>query len=158
MQRAGLWALGIGALVSLGTLAVQQGYAGDNDGKAKCTLATLKGRYLFTATGTLLPSAAGEEPTLVSVAGFHIFDGKGGGQDIVTALRNGRNEQEPVPTPVTYTVTYNLNSDCTGTYTVPDAAHFDIFVSPNGDELAAIATAPAGFVLVNPSSRRVAPK
>jgi hypothetical protein len=148
MKRAGLWALGIGALVSLGTLAVQQGYAGDNDGKTKCTLATLKGRYLFTATGTLLPSG-----TLVSVAGFHIFDGKGGGEDIVTALRNGSIELERAAIPVTYI----LDSDCTGTYTLPDKASFDIFVSPNGDELAAIATG-EGFVLVNPPSRRVAPK
>jgi hypothetical protein len=153
MKRAGLWALGIGALVSLGTLAVQQGYAGDNDGKTKCTLATLKGRYLFTATGTLLPSAAGEEPILVSVAGFHIFDGNGRGEDIVTVLRKGSIELERAAIPVTYI----LDSDCTGTYTLPDNTSFDIFVSPNGDELAAIATAP-GVVLVNPPSRRVAPK
>jgi hypothetical protein len=53
MRRIGLWALGIGALVSVGPLALERGYAADNDGK--CTLATLKGRYLFTATGTLLP-------------------------------------------------------------------------------------------------------
>ena len=71
----------------------------------------------------------------------------------MTALVNGINEQVPVPTAVTYT----LNSDCTGTYTVGGAEHFDIFVSPNGDELAAIATDP-GFVLVNAPSRRVAPK
>jgi hypothetical protein len=54
-------------------------------------------------------------------------------------------------------VTYILNSDCTGTYTLPAGTSFDIFVSPNGDEFAAIGTDP-GFVLVNPPSRRVAPK
>jgi hypothetical protein len=90
---------------------------------------------------------------LVSVAGFHIFDGKGGGEDIVTALRNGSIELERTAIPVTYI----LDSDCTGTYTLPDKASFDIFVSPNGDELAAIATG-EGSVLVNPPSRRVAPK
>jgi hypothetical protein len=152
MRRIGLWALGIGVFLSVGPLTVERGYAGDNEGATKCTVATLKGRYLFTATGTLLPPAV-EEPTLVSVAGYHIFDGKGGGQDFVTALRNGIDEQVPVPIPVTYT----LNSDCTGTYTLPGGANFDIFVAPNGDELAAIATGP-GSVLVNPPSRRVAPK
>src|SRR4030095_2326443 len=105
----------------------------------------LRGRYLFASTGTLLPPAFGvKEPTPISVAGYHIFDGKGGGQDFVTALVNGINEQVPVPTDVTYT----LNSDCTGTYTVSDGANFDIFVSPNGDELATIATKP-GVVLVS---------
>jgi hypothetical protein len=150
MKRVGLWAIGIGALVSVGPLALERGYAADND--RKCTLATLKGRYLFTATGTLLPPAV-KEPTLVSVAGYHIFDGKGGGQDFVTALRNGIDEQVPVPIPVTYT----LDPDCTGAYTLPGGTSFDIFVSPNGDEFAAIATG-AGYQLVNPPSRRVAPK
>jgi hypothetical protein len=97
MRQIRLWALGIGVLVSVGPAAIEQGYAGDNDA-TKCTTATLKGRYLFTATGTLLPPAA-KEPTLVSVAGYHIFDGKGGGQDFVTALRNGIDEQVPVPIP-----------------------------------------------------------
>jgi hypothetical protein len=152
MKRAGLWAVGIGVLASVGLLSVAQGYAGENDGATKCTKATLKGRYLFTATGTLLPPAA-KEPTLVSVAGYHIFDGKGAGQDFVTALRNGIDEQVPVPIPITYT----LDSNCTGTYTLPGGTSFDIFVPPNGDEFAAIGT-DKGFVLVNPPSRRVAPK
>jgi hypothetical protein len=57
MKRAGLCAIGIGVLVSLGPLAVEQGYAGDHEGK--CTLATLKGRYLFAGLGTLFPPAFG---------------------------------------------------------------------------------------------------
>ena len=155
MKRAGLWALGIGALVSVGPLALERGYAADNDGK--CTLATLKGRYLFATTGTALPPAfglqEGDPPLLISVAGYQIFDGKGKGQDFVTVLFNGIKQDLPVPILTTYT----LNSDCTGTYTEGGDVTFDIFVSPNGDELASIATDP-GFVLVNAPSRRVAPK
>ena len=75
MKRAGLWALGIGALVSVGPLALERAYAADNDGK--CTLATLKGRYLFATTGTALPPAfglqEGDPPLLISVAGYQIF-------------------------------------------------------------------------------------
>ena len=71
----------------------------------------------------------------------------------MTVLFNGVKLDLPVPIPTTYT----LNSDCTGTYTEGGADTFDIFVSPNGDELASIATDP-GFVLVNAPSRRVAPK
>src|ERR1700724_3489350 len=47
MKRVGLWAVGIGVLASVGLLTVTQGYAGDNDGATKCTVKTLKGRYLF---------------------------------------------------------------------------------------------------------------
>jgi hypothetical protein len=151
MKRTGLWAMGLGVLVGVGLLTVEQGYADD---ATKCTLATLKGRYLFAATGTLLPSAAGEEPTLVSVAGYHIFNGDGTGQDFVTGLRDGIVLPETSPTPVTYT----LNSDCTGTYTVlPSGPHFDIFVSPDGDQLAVIGTDP-GVVLAEGPNTRVSRK
>jgi hypothetical protein len=157
MKRIGLWALGIGVLLSVGPLTVERGYAGDIDGATKCTQATLKGRYLFATTGTALPPAfglqEGDPPSLISVAGYQIFNGDGTGNDFVTVLFNGINLHLPVPIATTYT----LNSDCTGTYTEGGADKFDIFVSPNGDELASIATDP-GFVLVNAPSRRVAPK
>jgi hypothetical protein len=157
MKRVGLWAVGIGVLVSVGLLSVVQGHADDNDGATKCSLKTLKGRYLFATTGTALPPAfglqEGDPPSLISVAGYQIFDGMGKGQDFVTVLFNGIKLDLPVPIPTTYT----LNSDCTGTYTEGGADTFDIFVSPNGDELASIATG-QGFVLVNAPSRRVAPK
>jgi hypothetical protein len=153
MKRVGLWAVGIGVIASVGLLSVAPGFADGNDGK--CTLATLKGRYLFATTGTALPPAfglqEGDPPSLISVAGYQIFDGKGKGQDFVTVLFNGTKLDLPVPIPTTYT----LNSDCTGTYTEGGADTFDIFVSPNGDELASIATS-KGFVLVNAPSRRVA--
>ena len=151
MNRVGLWALGIGVLVSVGPLAVERGYAGDNDGK--CTLATLKGRYLFAGTGTLLPPAFGvTEPSLSSAAGYHIFNGDGTGTDFVTFLINGI--IVPVTSPIS--TTYTLNSDCTGTVTVLGGPHADIFVSPNGDELAWINTDP-GVVAVLGPDRRVAP-
>jgi hypothetical protein len=95
----------------------------------------------------------GNPPSLISVAGYQIFNGDGTGGDFVTVLLNGIKLDLPVPIPTTYT----LNSNCTGTYTEGGAVKFDIFVSPNGDELAAIATDP-GFVLVNGPGRRVAPK
>ena len=49
---------------------------------------------------------------------------------------------ENIVAPITYTV----NSDCTGTYTVnaPGNPSFDLFIAPDGSELAEFATAPAG--------------
>jgi hypothetical protein len=147
----GLSAVSIGVLVSMGLLAVKHGYA-DNDRATKCTLATLKGRYLFAGTGaTVLPGVT--EPTLSASAGYHIFRGDGTGTDFVTLVVNGDVVPVSSPTPVVYT----LNSDCTGTYTILAAgATSDIFVAPNGEELALIATS-GGVVRAN-YQRRVGPK
>jgi hypothetical protein len=156
MKRVGLWAVGIGVLASVGLLTVAHGFADENDGATKCTLATLKGRYLFGGSGTLFPPAFGVTETSVdSAAGFHIFDGKGNGHDYVTFTVNGIDQNVPSPNDLTYT----LNPDCTGTYAVLGGGPtFDIFVSPNGDEMTSIATGPPGNAGANTPSRRVAPK
>jgi hypothetical protein len=156
MKRVGLWALGIGVLVSVGPLAVELGYAGDNDGAPKCTLATLKGRYLFAGTGMrFLPGVT--EPTVSANAGYHIFNGNGTGKDYVTFIVNGVDQHVPSP----FDLTYTLNSDCTGTYSVLPLGQglptFDIFVAPNGEELAVVNTTP-GSVNAEGPNRRVGPK
>lgn len=106
-----------------------------------CTLATLKGRYLFADSGIFLPPAFGvTEPTPGADAGFHIFNGDGTGTDTVT-VRIGSEimlENEIVPT------SYTVNADCTGTLTVPDGPIFNLFIAPSGDTLARIAIAPLG--------------
>jgi hypothetical protein len=115
MKRVGLWAVGIGVLVSVGLITVAQGYAGDNDGAPKYTLAALKGRYLFAAPTTLFPPAFGlTEQAVGNAAGYHVFNGNGTGQDYVTFTINGVDQHVPSPNDLTYT----LNSDCTGTYSV----------------------------------------
>jgi hypothetical protein len=160
MKRIGLWAVGIGVLVSVGLLTVAQGFADDNDGATKCSLKTLKGRYLFGGgSGTLFPPAFGvTEVSIGTAAGYHIFDGNGGGQDYVTFTVNGIDQNVPSPNQLTYT----LNSDCTGTYAVLPLGvgfpTFDIFVSPNGDEMTSINTGPKGAAGSFTPSRRVAPK
>src|SRR5437867_12117742 len=46
------------------------------DDTPTCTLATLKGRYLFASQGTLLPPAFSvTQPTPAAHAGFHLFNG-----------------------------------------------------------------------------------
>jgi hypothetical protein len=49
MKRAGLWAMKIGLVICLGISAVEQGYADEREHATTCTMATLKGRYLFAA-------------------------------------------------------------------------------------------------------------
>jgi hypothetical protein len=153
MKRVGLWAIGIGVLASVGLLTVAPGFA-DNNGATKCSLKTLKGRYLFTSSGTIFPPTLGvTKPTLSTAAGYHIFYGDGTGIDYVTVRFDG----QTVTLPPDNSVSYTLNADCTGTFTGVGGPHFDIFVSPNGDELTTINTDQGVAGLEGPD-RRVAPK
>jgi hypothetical protein len=146
---------GITLAVLLALIGGQGLVFGDDHGSRppKCTLATLKGRYLFGGIATLLPPAAPQQ-TLLAVAGYHVFNGDGTGTDVVTASINGAIVEENSVVPIRYTV----NPDCTGTYTVPsEELSFSIFIAPNGTELIAIATTP-GFVLVQGPNKRVSHK
>jgi hypothetical protein len=114
----------------------------------------LKGRYLFSLTGTLLPPAFGvTEPTPSAAAGFHIFNGDGTGSDIVTFRLGGVTVLENSVAPLSYTV----NADCTGSFTVQGGPSFGLFIAPDGQSFAEISTAPQGNQ-VSDVSRKVAPK
>ena len=128
----------------------------ENDSKPTCTLETLKGRYLFAWSGAVLPPAFGvTEQTLSGAAGYHTFNGDGTGTDTVTVRVGATIVLENIVAPITYTV----NSDCTGTYSVnaPGYPSFDLFIAPDGSELATFATAPAGNQLAS-IDRRVSRK
>ena len=153
MKRVDLWMIGVGLFITVGLLTVEPGYAEKKDDTPTCTLATLKGRYLFGGIATLLPPAVPEQ-SLLAVAGYHNFNGDGTGIDVVTARINNTFLAENLVTPILYTV----NPDCTGTYTVPsDDLHFDIFIAPTGEELIVIATSP-NFIAVQGPNRRVSRK
>ena len=150
MKRAGLWSI-VGVFVSVGLLAVGQGYA--KEGDARCTLATLNGQYLFAETVTLLPPAFGvKAPSVAASAGYHIFNGDGTGTDFVTFTVNGIDQNVPSPLAITYT----LNPDCTGTYSVQNGPNFDIFVAVDGSALSHIDTSPG--VSASGVDRRVGSK
>ena len=139
MKRAGLWAIGIGALVGAGLLPMGRAYAGEGEHPSRCTLATLNGQYMFGGPGTLFPPAFGvTAPSTAASAGFHIFNGDGTGTDFVTFSVNGIDQHVPSPVPITYT----LSSDCTGTYSVQNGPNFDIFVAVDGSALSVIDTDP----------------
>ena len=142
MKRVGLWAaVGIGIFVTVGLLTVKQGYAEEKEHEPTCTLKTLKGRYLFALNSTLLPPAFGvTEPTPSSAAGFHVFNGDGTGTDIVTFRLGGVTVLENETNPISYTV----NGDCTGSFTVLNGPSFGIFIAPGGESFAEISTAPPG--------------
>lgn len=110
---------------------------------AQCTLATLKGRYLFAHSGTILPPAFGvTEPTPGADVGIHTFNGDGTGSDLVTVRVGSQILLENASVPITYTV----NADCTGEYRpqVDDGPAFNLFIDPKGDTVAIISTEPPG--------------
>jgi hypothetical protein len=79
MKRVDLWMIGIGLFITVGFMIAEQGYAEQEDNPPTCTLATLKGRYLFGGISTLLPPLAPQQ-SLLAVAGYHIFNGDGTGE------------------------------------------------------------------------------
>jgi hypothetical protein len=151
MKRVGVWAIAIGLFITLGLLTIEHGYAEEKDHAPTCTLETLQGRYLFGGISTLFPPAFGvTQQSLGASAGYHIFHGDGTGTDIVTFSINGEVVLENAVFPITYTV----NPDCSGTYTVTSGPSQGIFIAPSGEELIAIGTDP-GVVLVQGPNRRV---
>jgi len=115
----------------------------DDDGHQVCTVATLKGRYLFADKGTLYPTAFGvTAPTPAANVGYETFNGNGTGTDVVTFRVGNSIVLENFAAPTTYTV----NADCTGTKTVIGGPKFGIFVSPDGSQVATISTDPGNYV------------
>jgi hypothetical protein len=152
MKRVSLWTIGIWLFLGMELLTVAQAYTEDQAQAPTCTLATLKGRYLFVNSGTLFPPAFGvTAPSLFASAGYHIFNGDGTGTDVVTFIINGKIVLDKSAAPISYT----LKPDCTGTYKVlvPSGPSFDIFVAPNGEEVAVIGT-DLGVVGLSPTSKR----
>ncbi|AMY09171.1 hypothetical protein LuPra_02384 [Luteitalea pratensis] len=126
----------IAGLTLQGTLSASNG-----DGQGECNAATLSGRYLFANSGTALPPAFGlTVPTPSADAGFHVFNGDGTGTDTVTVRIGGTIVLRNLVTPITYSV----NADCTGSYSVANGPAFDLFIAPDGNEFALIATDPPG--------------
>ena len=82
----------------------------------KCTVATLKGRYLFGGIATLVPPASGGQ-ALLAVAGYHVFNGDGTGKDFVAASINGQSIERQLSEPdrSVFDITYTVNPDCSGT-------------------------------------------
>jgi hypothetical protein len=149
MKRAGLWAIGIVALASVGSLG-EEGYAGESQGG--CTLATLRGLYMFAQSGYV---TIGGSLVPQGVTGKAVFYGNGKFDSLATISIGGTIIPDDAA-PGTYT----LNSDCTGTVTVlmkaptPDV-HLDIFVAPDGDKFFTIQTDPGN--VLSGTEQRVAP-
>src|SRR3712207_6431329 len=102
MKRGGLWVACVVVLISVGVLAGPLGYAQDAQGigKARCSLATLRGTYLFAQDGVEIK---GNNQVPFTFAGYEVYHGNGKVNVVASGSVNGK-------------ITRNLR--LSGTYTV----------------------------------------
>jgi hypothetical protein len=150
MRRRGLWAACVVVLlVGVGVLAVGAGYAKEeDDAGAKCSEATLDGRYLFAYDGV---EVQGNDQVPFAVAGYQVFDGNGTQRGVSSFSVNGEiTRKEP------FSGTYTVKVDCTGTITA-DGTHSDVFIAPDGSMFTWVYSDPglvaAGFELRGTAKR-----
>src|ERR671938_242460 len=93
MNRKGLWAGGLALILLLVVGApalstVGAGYAKDENAssRAKCSVATLKGTYLFAQNGVEIK---GNEQRPFAIAGYDVFDGNGEVKGVDSGNFNG---------------------------------------------------------------------
>src|SRR5262245_58319201 len=86
-------------LLVLGVVSHVQAHGGD------CSNVSIKGDYGFSCEGTLV----GVGP--LAVIGVFTADGKGTGSEVETISFNGA-----ITTGATFTVSYSVNGDCTGSF------------------------------------------
>jgi hypothetical protein len=146
MNRKGLWAGGLALilLVAVGAAAllttVGAGYAKDENvsSRAKCSVATLKGTYLFAQNGVEIKGNSEQRP--FAIAGYDVFDGQGEVKGVSSGNFNGevfRNDR--------FSGTYSVKANCTGTVTFRGgsaATQGDIFIAPDGSKFAFVRTDP----------------
>ena len=94
MNRKGLWAGGVALiLLVVGAAAllttVGAGYAKDENAssRAKCSVATLKGTYLFAQNGVEIKGNSEQRP--FAIAGYDVFDGNGEVKGVASGNSNG---------------------------------------------------------------------
>jgi hypothetical protein len=142
MKRRSLWAAGVLLLVVglAGVLAMRTGYAEDeNASMAKCSEATLDGTYLFADNGFVIKD---NEKVPFASSGYEVYDGNGHVKGVSTTNVNGK-----VSSKETFSGTYTVKADCTGSSTYTDGTRYDDYIAPDGSMLTFVQTKPSNWVL-----------
>jgi hypothetical protein len=107
----------------------------------ECSVATLKGTYLFAYEGFAIE---GNNRAPFATAGLEMYDGQGNVHAIYTVSINGKISRN-VPVKGEYVV----NADCTSTASYSDGTNYDQFLAPDGSTFVLVQTNPgsvaAGF-------------
>jgi hypothetical protein len=151
MKRAGLLAAGVVALIGVGLLAGAQEYAqgAEDDSKATCSEATLRGTYLFAYDGIEIKE---NDHAPFAVAGYEVYDGNGEINGVASTSVEGE-----ISSNESISGTYTVNDDCTGTLRYTDGTQYDQFIAPDGSVFTFVQTNPgvvgSGFELQGTAKR-----
>jgi hypothetical protein len=116
-------------------------------GHPACTNATLRGRYAFKESGTVVDPAGVTVP--VAIAGVFTSDGAGNLVAADTVSTGGQIQQEQL------SFTYQVHPDCTGSASTPASTppeqqiHFNFVIIGNGREAVGIQTDPGTTLLLS---------
>jgi hypothetical protein len=145
MKPRGLWAAGVLLLVVgfVGVLAIGTGYAKDenkdeNAAGAKCSEDTLDGTYLFAYDGFVIKE---NEKVPFASAGYEVYDGNGHVKGVGSTNVNGK-----VTSKDSFSGTYTVKADCTGTVRYTDGTQYDQFIDPDGNQFTFVQTKPSKWV------------
>src|SRR5215211_6126583 len=141
MQRRSLWAAGVVLLVVAlaGILAIETGYAQDgNASEHFASEATLQGTYLFADQGFVIKD---NEKVPFASSGYEVYDGNGHTKGVSTLNVNGK-----ITSKETFSGTYTVKADCTGSSTYSDGTHYDDYIAPDGSKLTYVQTKPSKVV------------
>jgi hypothetical protein len=126
-------------VVGVAVLAVGTGFAKDENAVAKCSEATLDGRYLFAQDGFEI---SGNDQVPFAVAGYEDFRGNGE-VEAVLSFNSASNKKKIEIRKRSFTGTYTVKADCTGTTTYPGlAVENDLFIAPDGSMFTFLQTNP----------------
>ena len=148
MKPRSLWAAGVLLLVAglAGVLAIGTVYAKDeNASRAKCSEATLHGTYLFADDGFVIKD---NEKVPFASSGYEVYDGNGHTKGVSTTNVNGK-----ITSKETFSGTYTIKADCTGTSTYSDGTQYDDYVAPDGSMETFVQTKPSKVVLAGDEQR-----
>jgi hypothetical protein len=106
------------------------------DDESACSVATLRGSYLFAATGYNVVGGVAQPKAVVEVIRFD-----GNGSLTVPAVTVSVNGAILHP-PTNGTGTYTIAPDCSGTLLFATGTSFDLFVAPGAREFTMIQTNP----------------
>ena len=130
--------LGLAGIV--GVLAVGRGVAeAENASRAKCSEATLEGTYLFADDGFVIKD---NEKVPFASSGYEVYDGNGHTKGVATTNVNGN-----ITSKETFSGTYTVKADCTGSSTYSDGTGYDDYIAPDGSRITYVQTKPSKVVL-----------
>jgi hypothetical protein len=133
----GILALSVAGLAQANGNDSNDGNDGNDGNGHGCNVATLRGLYVFTASGFNVVGGVAQPKAIIELIRFN-----GDGTLTVPASThsvNGVVARSPANGPGTYAVA----PDCTGTLVFgPPGPTFDVFLAPDGSELDMIQTGP----------------